>query len=201
MPPMTQQTNRKETSRKKERPRRLFATFFMTLDGVVEDPAWSFPYWNDEIAAFKGAETERTGALLLGRTTYEQFAQAWPESEDEGAEFFNSVRKYVVSTTRTEDIWQNATFIADDVRSEIEKLKADDGGDLAVHGSITLARWLISEGLVDELRLLVYPVAVGQGRQLFDESTAAKFELVESKALDKGVMALVYRPVSERSAP
>ncbi len=192
---MTMQTVRKTPDEKTDEPRRLFATFFMSLDGVVEDPAWSFPYWNDEIAAFKKEETDRADALLLGRVTYEQFAQAWPESQDEGAAYFNPVRKYVVSTTRTEDIWENATFIADDVRSEIEKLKAERGGDLAVHGSITLARWLLSERLLDELRLLVYPVVLGEGRRLFDETTAAKFELVEGRPLDKGVTALVYRPV------
>ena len=166
----------------------------MTLDGVVENPAWSMPYWNDEIRDFKAAETDRTDALLLGRTTYEQFAQAWPESKDEGADFFNSVRKYVVSTTRTEDIWENASFIADDVKREIQELKTKGDGDLAVHGSITLTRWLISQGLLDELRLLVYPVVIGKGTRLFDETTGAKFRLTEAKPLSNGVVALVYEP-------
>lgn len=174
-------------------PRNLFATFFVSLDGVVEDPRWTFPYWNDEIRDFKAAETARTDALLLGRVTYEQFAQVWPDSEDEGAEFFNNVRKHVVSTTRTEDIWQNATFIADNVKDAILKLKEEGGGDLGVHGSITLARWLIDEGLVDELRLLVYPVVLGEGRRLFDGGVTAEFELEESHATSNGVVALVYR--------
>lgn len=182
----------------KPRPRRrLFTTLFMSLDGVVENPAWTFPYWNDEIAAFKQEETERTGALLLGRKTYEQFAQAWPQSQDEGAEFFNSVRKYVVSTTQTEDIWQNSTFIADDVHAAVEGLKAEEGGDLAVHGSIRLTRWLIAQGLVDEFRLLVYPVALGKGQRLFDETTAASFRLVKADPLDKGVVAMVYEPTAK----
>jgi dihydrofolate reductase len=175
--------------------RRLTATFFMTLDGVAENPAWSFSYWNDEIRAFKAEETERTGALLLGRTTYEQFAKAWPNSPDEGAPFFNNVRKYVVSTKRTEDIWRNATFIATDVKRAIQKLKDEGGGDLTVHGSIKLARWLIAQGLLDELRLLVYPLIVGKGMRLFEgEGLAAEFELYSSRATSNGVLALVYRP-------
>jgi dihydrofolate reductase len=174
--------------------RRLVATEFMTLDGVVENPAWSFPYWNDEIRAFKEEETKRTGALLLGRKTYEQFAQVWPTSKDEGAPFFNNVCKYVVSTTRTKDIWQNATFIGSNVKKAVESLKAEGEGDLTVHGSITLVRWLLAEGLVDELRLLVYPVAIGKGTRLFDGSVEANLELVSSRATSNGVLALVYRP-------
>lgn len=195
---MTEKAYQKTTGTTTARPRRLAATFFMTLDGVVEDPAWSFPYWNDEVRAFKAEETERTGALLLGRTTYEQFARAWPNSKDEGAPFFNNVRKYVVSTTRTKDIWKNATFIAADVKNAIQKLKEEGGGDLTVHGSITLSRWLIAEGLVDELRLLVYPVLVGKGKRLFGDGLAADFELASSHATSNGVVALVYRPKKER---
>jgi dihydrofolate reductase len=184
-------TNAKTTAK----PRRLTATLFMTLDGVVENPAWSFPYWNDEIRAFKAEETDRTDALLLGRKTYEQFAKAWPGSKDEGAAFFNSVRKYVVSTTLTKDIWQNATFIATDVKSAIQKLKEEGGGDLTVHGSVTLTRWLIAQGLVDELRLLVYPVIVGKGMRLFEgDGLAAEFELTSGHATRNGVLALVYGP-------
>jgi dihydrofolate reductase len=179
--------------------RHLFATYFMTLDGVVEDPSWSGPFWNDEIAAFKEEETNRTDALLLGRVTYEAFAQAWPTSPDEGAEFFNSVKKYVVSTTQTEDIWENATFIADDVREAIINLKEEDGDDLAVHGSISLTKWLLKEGLLDELRLLVYPIVRGSGRRLFDDGTQTEFVLENSDATNNGVLALVYRPKNGNS--
>ena len=178
--------------------RTLFATCFMTLDGVAENPSWSAPFWNDEIEAFKQEETDRTDALLLGRVTYEQFAQAWPTSPDPGAEFFNPVKKYVVSTTRTEDIWENATFIGDDVREAIVDLKEDGGGDLAVHGSISLTKWLLEEGLIDELRLLVYPVVQGSGRRLFADVSQAEFVLESSDATSNGVLALVYRPKSER---
>lgn len=174
--------------------RRIVVTSFASLDGVVESPMWTFPYWNDETAAFKKEETDKGQAMLLGRVTYEQFAQAWPNSKDEGAAYFNPARKYVVSSTRTEDVWQNATFIRGDLRKEIEKLKAQPGPDLVVHGSITLARWLLSEGLVDELRLLVYPVVLGEGRRLLDEGVKAKLDLVSAHATGKGVVALVYRP-------
>ena len=180
--------------------RNLFATHFVTLDGVVENPSWSAPFWNDEIEAFKREETDRTDALLLGRVTYEQFAQAWPTSPDPGAEFFNSVKKYVVSTTRTEDIWENATFIGDDVREDIIDLKDEGGGDLAVHGSITLTRWLLKERLIDEIRLLIYPVLEGSGRRLFDDVSQSEFVLESSDSTSNGVLALVYRPKSEPKA-
>jgi dihydrofolate reductase len=172
---------------------RLVVTEFMSLDGVVENPAWTFPYWTDDTAAFKGEETKRSAALLLGRKTYEEFAAAWPQRGDkDGGDFFNPVKKHVVTSTRTKDIWQNASFLKAD-RKAIEKLKAQPGGDLAVHGSISLARWLLSEGLVDELRLLVYPVVVGKGKRLFDDSVApSALKLASAKPLQKGVVALVY---------
>jgi dihydrofolate reductase len=174
--------------------RRLLVTEFVSLDGVAEDPRWTFPYWNDAIAAFKQEETDRCDALLLGRVTYEQFAQAWPHRKDDpGAAYFNGVRKHVVSTTRTEDIWQNATFLPGDLRKAIGALKAAPGRDIAVHGSITLARTLLREGLVDELRLLVYPLVLGKGRRLFDGPLPGNFQLIRAEALEKGVVALVYR--------
>lgn len=175
--------------------RRIVVTEFMTLDGVVEDPAWSFPYWNDEIRAFKAHETRPGTEMLLGRNTYEMFAQAWPQSKDEGAAYFNGVKKHVVSTTRTQDVWSHATFIGRDVKETIERLKKEGSGDLVVHGSVTLARWLLAEGLVDELRLLVYPVTAGKGRRLFDEGAApAKLQLASCEPTGNGVLRLVYRP-------
>jgi dihydrofolate reductase len=175
---------------------RLVVTEFVSLDGVAENPQWTFPYWSDAASAFKGEETERSGALLLGRRTYEEFAKAWPQRGDaEGGSFFNPVKKYVVSSTLTKDVWQNATFLKGDLRREVQALKAKPGKDLTVHGSLTLARWLINERLVDELRLLVYPLVVGQGTKLFDAGNAsATFRLVKSQGLEKGVVALVYEP-------
>lgn len=174
---------------------RLVVTEFVSLDGIAENPQWTFPYWSDGTSAFKQEETERSGALLLGRRTYEEFAKAWPQRGDaEGGSFFNPVKKYVVTSTRTQDIWQNAEFVRAD-RKAIEALKAKPGKDLTVHGSLTLARWLVNKRLVDELRLLVYPLVVGQGKKLFDAGNAsATFRLVSSKPLPKGVVALVYEP-------
>jgi dihydrofolate reductase len=179
--------------------RRIVVTEFMTLDGVVENPMWSFPYWNDETAAFKAEETDKGQHMLLGRVTYEQFAQAWPQSKDEGAAYFNPARKHVVSSTLTKDVWQNATFIRGDVRKEIERLKSESGPDLVVHGSVTLARWLLAQGLVDELRLLVYPIVGEKGRRLFEgEVPSAKLKLASCAPTSKGVLRLVYR--AERAA-
>lgn len=179
--------------------RRIVVTEFMTLDGVVEDPMWSFPYWTEETAAFKAEETDKGQHMLLGRVTYEHFAQAWPKSKDEGASYFNPARKHVVSSTLTKDIWQNATFIRGDLRKEIEQLRSGTGPDLVVHGSITLARWLLQEGLVDELRLLVYPLVGEKGRRLFEGDVPhAKMALRSSAATSKGVLKLVYTPAGPK---
>lgn len=172
--------------------RNVIVTEFMSLDGVIENPAWTFPYWNDETAAFK---TEEAGdALLLGRVTYEGFAQAWPNSKDEGAAYFNGVRKYVVTTTLDKADWNNSVLIKSNVAEEIQKLKQQDGGDIVVHGSAKLAGWLMQQGLVDRVRLLVYPVVLGKGQRLFTEETAGNFNLVSAKPFSTGVVALVYAP-------
>lgn len=174
--------------------RKLVVTEFLSLDGVMENPAWTFPYWNDEIAKFKGEETDATDALLLGRVTYQGFAAAWPESKDEGADYFNSVRKYVVSTTLNSVEWNNSILIKDNIVEEIIRLKQQDGKDITVHGSATLVQTLIQHNLVDSYRLLVYPVILGKGKRLFQEGTTATLKLVESKTLSGGVAALIYAP-------
>ena len=174
--------------------RKLFVTEFVSLDGVVENPGWTFPYWNDEIANFKGEETSASDALLLGRVTYEGFAAAWPESKDEGADYFNSVRKYVVSTTLDKVEWNNSTLIKDNIVEEITKLKQQDGKDIAVHGSIALVQTLIQHDLVDRYRLLIYPVVLGTGKRLFQDGTTATLKLVETKSFSSGVAALIYEP-------
>src|SRR5688572_11048781 len=127
--------------------RKLVVTEFLSLDGVMENPAWTFPYWNDETAKFKGAESEATDALLLGRVTYEGFAAAWPNSKDEGADYFNNVRKYVISTTLDKADWNNSVLIKDNVAEEIRKLKQQEGMDITVHGSGKLANWLMQHNL------------------------------------------------------
>src|SRR5258706_8919765 len=174
--------------------RKLVVTEFLSLDGVMEEPAWTFKYWNDETAKFKGEETSASDALLLGRVTYQGFAAAWPQSKDEGAEYFNGVRKYVVSTTLHKVEWNNSRLIKDNIVEEITKLKQQDGKDITVHGSATLVQTLIQNDLVDRYRLLVYPVVLGKGKRLFQEGTMTTLKLVEARSLSSGVAALIYEP-------
>ncbi len=174
--------------------RNIVVTEFMSLDGVVEEPGWTFPYWNDEIATFKGEESSASDALLLGRVTYQGFAAAWPQSTDEGAEYFNNVRKYVVSTTLDTVAWNNSTLINGNIVEAITNLKQQDGQDITVHGSATLVQTLMQHDLVDRYRLLVYPVVVGKGKRLFHEGTTATLKLLESQRFSSGVVALVYEP-------
>ncbi len=160
----------------------------------MEAPAWTFPYWNDEIAQFKGDESSASDALLLGRVTYQGFAAAWPQSTDEGAAYFNGVRKHVVSTTLDTVEWNNSTLIKDNIVAEITKLKQQDGKDITVHGSATLVQTLMQHDLVDRYRLLVYPVVLGKGKRLFQEGTTATLKLVATQAFSSGVAALIYEP-------
>ena len=133
-------------------------TEFISLDGVIEAPGWTVPYWNDEIAQFKGDQQSNIDALLLGRVTYQGFAAAWPDSKDEGADTMNNLRKYVVSTTLDKVEWNNSTLITADIVAAITQLKQQDGQDMLVYGSATLVQTLMQHDLVDRYRLLVYPV-------------------------------------------
>lgn len=179
--------------------RNLIVTEFISLDGVIESPMWTFPYWNDEIAAFKGEESEASDALLLGRVTYDGFAQAWPERGDEdGGAFFNNVRKYVVSNTLENAEWNNSVILRD--IEEVRKLKEEDGRDIYVHGSGNLIQTLLRENLVDRIRLLVYPVVLGKGQRLFEEGLTKTMRLVETKSFSSGVTALIYEPLNGETA-
>jgi dihydrofolate reductase len=174
--------------------RNIVVTEFLSLDGVMEAPGWTFRYWNDEIAAFKGEETDASDALLLGRVTYQGFAAAWPQSTDEGAPYFNGVRKYVVSTTLDTVEWNNSILINGDIVREIARLKQGDGRDITVHGSATLVQTLMQHDLVDRYRLLVYPVVLGKGKRLFSEGATATLKLLETRHFSSGVVALIYEP-------
>jgi dihydrofolate reductase len=136
-------------------------------------------------------------ALLLGRTTYEGFAEAWPEREGDFADKFNGMTKYVVSSTLSDPEWNNSHVISPDaLATEVEKLRAQDGGDVLVNGSVQLVRALVENDLVDELRLMVFPVVLGQGKRLFDESPEAKpFKLASSQPAGE-TLILVYEPAS-----
>jgi dihydrofolate reductase len=174
---------------------RLAVTLFTSLDGVVESPEkWSFPYWNDEIGKFKHEETFASDALLLGRVTYEGFAAAWPSQKDpEGfADRFNSMPKHVASRTLKKLEWNNSHLIKGDLAAEVSKLKQQAGKDIVIHGSPGLIRSLMPTDLIDEYRLLVYPLVLGHGKRLFNETSQANLKLVESKAYGTGVVKLVY---------
>ena len=188
---------------------KVVITEFVSLDGVMEDPGGSedFEYggWSFEIARgddgdqFKLDETMGTEALLLGRVTYEGFADAWPKREGEFADKFNEMPKYVVSSTLSDPEWTNSTVIAPgDLESEVERIKGEHDGDVVVHGSRRLAQALLDAGLVDEIRLMVFPVALGKGKRLFDGiSDKTPLKLTSSKTVGDGVEIQVYEPVRE----
>ncbi|MBA3724725.1 MAG: dihydrofolate reductase family protein [Candidatus Levybacteria bacterium] len=175
--------------------RKIVVTEFMSLDGIMEAPEkWSFPYWNDDIAKFKQEELELSDTLLLGRITYDGFAQAWPGRTDKTgfAERMNNYPKYVVSKSLTKTEWNNTHVLSDNFAQGIAKLKEEDGRDILVFGSGELVNTLLALGLVDQLQLLVYPVILGQGKRLFRSEVANKLELKESKTFRSGVVLLTY---------
>jgi dihydrofolate reductase len=184
---------------------KIIVTEFISLDGVVEDPGGSedFRYggWSFEIERgaegdkFKLDETMDSDALLLGRVTYEGFAAAWPSREGEFADKFNTMPKYVVSSTLEEPEWNNTTVLKGDVAKQVTKLKREQNGDIVVHGSARLVQTLIEQDLVDELRLMMFPVVLGSGKRVFGETSDKKpLRLVESKMVGDGVAILVYEP-------
>jgi dihydrofolate reductase len=181
--------------------RHIYASTFMSLDGVTESPdQWHFAYYSDEMAADLRQELESAGAMLLGRITYEAFASYWPSqaSHVPFADLNNTMRKYVVSTTLDKADWNNTTLINNDIVRTLHELKREPGSDLHVAGSATLVRSLLEEGLLDELRIQMSPIVVGSGKHLFPEGVPLKkLELVRSTALPKGVLKLIYRPASD----
>lgn len=180
--------------------RTLIVTEFLSLDGVMENPAWTAPYWNEETSAFKAEETSAKEALLLGRVTYEGFASAWPGRSDPGADYFNGTRKYVASTTLNTLEWNNSELLKGDVVQAVTQLKAQDGEDLVVHGSGKLAQTLMQHDLVDRYRFLVYPLVLGKGQRLFEGGIPLTLKLVKSEAYTTGVVALVYEPERKASS-
>ena len=186
---------------------RIVVTEFVSLDGVVQAPGgnedfkhsgWTFEIdRGDEGNKFKLDETLSSEALLLGRVTYEGFAAAWPSRTDDGgfADKFNSMPKYVVSSTLEDPEWNNSTVLNGDVVEEVSKLKQDQDGDIVVHGSPQLVQTLVENDLVDEYRLMVFPVVLGTGKRLFGETSDKKsLRLVDSKVVGDGVAILVYQP-------
>ena len=188
---------------------RIAVTEFVSLDGVMEDPGgaedfkysgWSFEIdRGDEGNKFKLDETLATDALLLGRVTYEGFAAAWPERKGEFADKFNQMPKYVVSSTLSDPEWSNSTVIdGDDLAEEVGKLREKHDGDVVVHGSAQLVHALLDQDLVDEVRLMVFPVVLGTGKRVFGETAEKKaFRLSDSKPVGpEGVVVLTYERAS-----
>ncbi len=183
-------------------PRKVVASTYITLDGFIDEPGmWSFPFWSEEAAQFKSRELSASDAQLLGRLTYEGFAAAWPTMQGTGefGEKMNSMPKYVVSTTLTvnDATWQNSTVISGDVAAEISRVKEQIAGDILVAGSGQLVRTLAAHDLVDEYRLMVFPIVLGTGKRLFSEGiTRMELRLLDSRPVGPdGVVILTYRPV------
>ena len=188
---------------------RIVVTEFISLDGVIEDPGgsedfkhggWSFEFNRGENGnRFKLEETQNTEAMLLGRVTYEGFAEAWPQRTEEDetgfADKFNTMPKYVVSSKLKEPLeWNNSKLLEGDPIKATEKLKEELDGEIVVHGSATLAQSLIENDLVDEIRLMVFPVVLGAGKRLFAETSDKKpMKLVESKTVGDGVSILTFQ--------
>jgi dihydrofolate reductase len=178
--------------------RKLVVTEFMALDGVIQDPMWTFPYWNDEIAAFKQAELFAADAQLLGRETYVGFAEAWPprKNNDDYSLHFNTMPKYLVSTTVKSTEWENSHIISENVAEEIAKLKEQDGKDIVVFGSGKLVQFLMQNGLVDQFNIVQYPIVVGKGQTLFGGyGSEYKLKLSSTETTSEGVLLLKYEVV------
>ena len=182
--------------------RKLIASFFISLDGVVESPdKWRFPYFNDEMGQAVADAIAASDSLLLGRRGWQEFASYWPHQDPESSPFVSIMTdtpKFVASTTlESVDEWQNSTLLEGDLAEAVNELKSRPGKNIGMSGSGTLVRSLLERGLLDELRLLVHPLVVAQGAKLFpDGSPPVNLELVDSRPFATGVLDLTYRPVA-----
>lgn len=179
--------------------RKINAGIFIALDGVVEAPdQWHFPYFNDEMGAAVDATLGAADTILLGRTTYDSFAGAWPQREADGGEDadfakkLGDARKIVVSRQRLEFDWRNSEQLTGDLVEAVTALKREPGGDIGMSGSVSVVRQLLAAGLLDELHLLVHPIAVGTGARLFEDGMSIPLKLLSSQAFTTGVLHLVY---------
>jgi dihydrofolate reductase len=192
--------------------RKVIASIFVTLDGVVEDPGgaegfelggWSFKYSgrSEEESAHAGDLLRGSDALLLGRATYQGFANAWPSMADGGwyADRMNALSKFVVSSTLDKADWNNSTITRGDLGAEVGRLKNQPGQNLLIFGSSVLVNGLLRENLLDELRLFVYPVVLGHGKRLFTEGPPVVLTAADSKAFSSGVVLLTYHPATAKA--
>ena len=191
--------------------RKLVASIFVTVDGVVEDPGgaegfdlggWSFKYGgrSDDDLQHAGDLLKGADALLLGRKTYEGFAQAWPSMTGGGwyADRMNSLPKYVASSTLEKAEWNNSTIINGDVAKEVAKLKQQPGQDILIFGSAELVNYLLRHGLIDELRLLVHPVVLGRGKRLFAEGAPVGLTATDAKVFGSGIALMIFKPAADK---
>jgi dihydrofolate reductase len=189
--------------------RKITADLFISLDGVVEAPhEWHFPYFNDEMGAAVDATLGRADTLLLGRKTYDSFAEAWPEREAAGGEdapfakVLGDARKIVVSKQKLEFTWRNSEQLEGELVDAVTALKNGPGSsNIAMSGSVSVVRQLLAAGLLDELHLLVHPIAMRNGERLFDEgATPMPLTLLSAQTFDTGVLNLVYGPAGSLGA-
>ncbi|SFQ59570.1 dihydrofolate reductase family protein [Hymenobacter arizonensis] len=175
--------------------RKIVVAMYLTLDGIMEEPAWTGPYFNDEVGEFQSEAFYASDALLLGRITYEGFAAAWPKMGGDGGfgDRMNSMPKFVASTTLREMEW-NASLLDGDVVAAVTQLKQQPGTNLLIYGSGQLVRTLMAHHLIDEYRLMVHPLVLGSGKRLFVEESRAKLRLVNSRTTSTGVALLTYEP-------
>ncbi len=193
--------------------RTLLVTTFVSLDGVMQAPGgpeedpeggfayggWTVPLWDEELSEFMGETMGHPFDLLLGRRTYELFAAYWPTAPDEaGGKPLNDATKYVASRSHPSLDWGPAVLLEGDLAQEVRELKETDGPELQVHGSANLIQTLMPAGLIDEYRLMVFPVTIGTGKRLFgDGSAPATLRLVDSRVSTKGVVMVRYEPAGD----
>jgi dihydrofolate reductase len=177
---------------------KIVSNFFIALDGVVEAPnEWHFPYFDDDMGAAVGRGMEETEAFLMGRRLYEEWSDYWPKQGDDVpfSGFINAIPKYVLSTTLTDASWQNTTILrnVDDVR----RVKQETARTIGISGSAATVRSLLASGLLDELHLLVHPIAVGHGQRLFEDTPTHSLRLLRGEVFGSGVLDLEYAPAEQ----
>jgi dihydrofolate reductase len=180
--------------------RRIRSNFFISLDGVVESPdQWHFPYFDDEMGNAVGTAFQGNDAMLMGRVLYDEWSAYWPDNADQPfGDVINPIKKYVLSNSLTTADWENTEIIGGHGAAEqLREIKAQEGGDIGMSGSPTTVRWLLREGLLDELNLLVHPIAVGKGlgRLFPEDEPTVPLELLSSETFATGVLNLSYAPV------
>jgi len=182
---------------------RIVSSFFIALDGVVEAPnEWHFPYFDDAMGRVVGESMQGTGAMLMGRRLYDEWSKYWPaQGEDVPfASHINTLPKYVLTHRPIEgDLWANTTVIGDDAERQVRELKEHVAGSISMSGCATTVRWLLGHELLDELNLLVHPIAVGKGQRLFEDTSTTPLTLLHSETLPTGVLYLRYAPAERTS--